>query len=193
MSAILSNFRRSAPGGSNARLHHTGIVVLGTNGWSFSARCVKTPAFCLRRSSSLHHSTIFLRRESAAQVFSLLYQLSYSDFHRWQDSNLRPSTYEVTRAFTTPQTLQPFSLDPYLLISLFPHFFAFLLLCFLLPRTLVVCLRIRQFNPPKPFGCEIPGGIGAHGLSGLEPEAFRLLPDEVTVNFTIPGHLSRGE
>jgi len=45
----------------------------------------------------------FLRRESAARVFSLLYQLSYSDLRRWQDSNLRPSTYEVTRAFTTPQ------------------------------------------------------------------------------------------
>jgi hypothetical protein len=45
-----------------------------------------------------------MRRESAARVFSLLYQLSYSDFHRWQDSNLQPSTYEVTRTFPTPQS-----------------------------------------------------------------------------------------
>ena len=34
----------------------------------------------------------FLRRELVARVFSLLYQLSYSDSRRWQDSNLRPST-----------------------------------------------------------------------------------------------------
>jgi hypothetical protein len=32
----------------------------------------------------------------------------------------------------------------------------------------------------------IPGGIGAHGLSGFEPEPFGLAT-EVTVNFTIPG------
>jgi hypothetical protein len=33
---------------------------------------------------------------------------------------------------------------------------------------------------------KIPGGIGAHGLSGFEPEPFGLAT-EVTVNFTIPG------
>jgi hypothetical protein len=32
----------------------------------------------------------------------------------------------------------------------------------------------------------IPGGIGAHGLSGFAPEPFGLAT-EVTVNFTIPG------
>jgi hypothetical protein len=58
-----------------------------------------------------------LRRESTAREFSLLCQLSYSDSHRWQDSNLRPSTYEVTRAFTTPQTLEFFL---YFFTSLLP-------------------------------------------------------------------------
>ena len=37
---------------------------------------------------------------------------------------------------------------------------------------------------PEPL--KIPGGIGAHGLSGFEPEPFGLAT-EVTVNFTIPG------
>jgi hypothetical protein len=100
--------RSALLGRSNAHLHHTGNFVLGTSGWTFSARCVNTPAFCLRRNSSLHHSTVSCGGNNSAQVFSLLYQLSYSDLCRWQDSNLRPSTYEVTRAFTTPQTLESF-------------------------------------------------------------------------------------
>src|SRR5947207_5070140 len=32
-------------------------LVLGTSGWRFSVRCVKTPACCLRRNSRFHHST----------------------------------------------------------------------------------------------------------------------------------------
>jgi len=42
-------------------------------------------------------------------IFPLLYPLSYSSLRRWQESNLQPSDPDVTRAFTTPQTLGSFS------------------------------------------------------------------------------------
>jgi hypothetical protein len=108
-------------------------------------------------------------------VFSLLYQLSYSDLHRWQDSNLRPSTYEVTRAFTTPQTLESF-----------PYF-----LCLLTSFTSALA-HTRRMHSPMPhrfadsLARKIPGGIVVHGVSGVEPEPCGSAR-EVTVNFTIPG------
>jgi hypothetical protein len=83
--------------------------VLGTNGWSFFSALRQHARFLSPKEFQPSPQHNFLRRESAARVFSLLYQLSYSDSRRWQDSNLRPSTYEVTRAFTTPQTLGSFS------------------------------------------------------------------------------------
>jgi hypothetical protein len=43
-----------------------------------------------------------------------------------------------------------------------------------------------RITPPSQEPLKIPGGIGAHGLSGFEPEPFGLAT-EVTVNFTIPG------
>jgi hypothetical protein len=36
----------------------------------------------------------------------MLCHLSYSGFRHWQDSNLQPMDYDVTRAYTTPQTFQ---------------------------------------------------------------------------------------
>jgi hypothetical protein len=101
--------------------------------------------------------------------------LSYSNFCRWQGSNLRPSDPAVTQAFTTPQTLQSFSFPSYIVTSLL-----------LPPRTPVAfphCdVSFRQRNPPNIFS----GGIGAHGISGFEPEPCGLAV-EVPVNFTIPG------
>jgi hypothetical protein len=48
-----------------------------------------------------------------------------------------------------------------------------------------VLLGKDHFDPSMPLGWKIPGGIGAHGFSGVEPEALRLFPDEGTVNFSI--------
>jgi hypothetical protein len=44
--------------------------------------------------------------------------LSYSNFRHWWESNPRLSDPDVSRAFTTPQTLQSFSLPPYFVTSL---------------------------------------------------------------------------
>jgi hypothetical protein len=52
-------------------------------------------------------------------VCPMLYPLSYGGSRRRQESNLRPSDPDVTRAFTTPQTLESL---PYFIISLFPYF-----------------------------------------------------------------------
>ena len=47
-------------------------------------------------------------------------------------------------------------------------------------------VTLVSIPPPHSEPLKIPGGIGAHGLSGFEPEPFGLAT-EVTVNFTIPG------
>jgi len=138
--------------------------VLGTSGWRSSARCVSSPAFCLRRNSCLHHSTNFLQRECSARACSAIELLARrcgpggTRTHNRRNSRLRhaanflrreraaqvfsaalsaelrqlsppagvePATVglvEVSRAFTTPQTLQSFSLPPCFLTSLLPLF-----------------------------------------------------------------------
>src|ERR1700704_24406 len=124
---------------------------------AFSARCVNTPAFCLRRNSSLHHSTISCGGNQRPRRVSLLYHLSYSDSPRWQDSNLRPSAYEVTHAFTTPQTLE-----------FFPYFSASLLHNFL-SRAHTHSVSFLQGSTAS----RSPGGIGVHGI-GICTRALRL-------------------
>lgn len=78
------------------------------------------PATVVRSSSRLHHSANPLggNHRPGSYYLSAALPLSYSDFHRWQGSNLRPSEPDVTQAFTTPQTLQSFSLPPHLVMSL---------------------------------------------------------------------------
>jgi hypothetical protein len=99
--------------------------------------------------------------------------LSYSNSLRWQESNLRPSDPDVTLAFTTPQTLPSLS-------SLFRY------LSIPRRRTRVAHTQWLSILRSESEPLNIPGGIGAHGLSGFEPEPFGLA-SEVTVNFTIPG------
>jgi hypothetical protein len=65
-------FARALFGGSNAHLHHTVDLVLGTSGGRFSVRCVNTPASCLRRNSCLHHSTISRGGNDRPKYFPLL-------------------------------------------------------------------------------------------------------------------------
>jgi hypothetical protein len=65
-------FARALFGGSNAHLHHTVDLVLGTSGGRFSVRCVNTPASCLRRNSCLHHSTISRGGNNRPKYFPLL-------------------------------------------------------------------------------------------------------------------------
>jgi hypothetical protein len=152
--------------------------VPGTNGWSFFSALRQHARFLSPKEFQPSPQHNFLRRESAARVFSLLYQLSYSDLRRWQDSNLRPSTYEVTRAFTTPQTLGSFSAaQP----------FYFIASC---TRTPIAPGRQRRNASPNHAGEEFREEL-AFTESGFAPEPWAS-PVEVTVNFTIPGHLSRG-
>jgi hypothetical protein len=82
--------------------------------------------------------------------------LSYSNFRRWQESNLRPSEPDVTQAFTTPQSLRSF----FLLASL-RLFFSF-------AHTCSVCMRISLHFAASAF-LKLPGGISAHGFTGFKP------------------------
>lgn len=106
--------------------------------------------------------------------------LSYSNFRRRQESNLRPSEPDVTQAFTTPQTLRYFSLPPYFVASLFPS-----------AHTSSITLKgsypfagsARFKNPgrnqrPRSFGFRTRRPIG-------------LSVQEVPVNYTIPGAFFR--
>jgi len=115
---------------------------------------------------------------SGSGICPLLYPLSYGSSRRRQESNLQPSDPDVTRAFTTPQTFE----------SLLPISHASLL-----PSPVHTHRRHPQMPPrfADLVAIKIPGGIGAHGDSGFEPEpcGFAI---EVAVNFTIPRHQSRG-
>jgi hypothetical protein len=117
---------------------------------------------------------------SGPGICPLLYPLSYGSSRRRQESNLQLSDPDVTRAFTTPQTFESL-----------PYFFYFL--TSLLPSL----AHTRSMHSPishrfvDPLSRKVPGGIGAHGDSGFEPEPCGFAR-EVTVNFTIPGHSSRG-
>ena len=152
--------------------------VLGTSGRRFSARRVKTPAFCLRRISCLHHSTILC---GGNQRFgSAALPLSYGGCYHRQDSNLRPSDCSK---YPEPSPRRKLFEILFCLLASFR-------LCFLPPDTPVAsCLKPR-LHPSIPIAERIPGGIGAHGFSRFEPEPLQAC-HEVTVNFTIPGHLSR--
>jgi hypothetical protein len=78
------------------------------------------PRFLARSIPELRHPGIFLRRELAAQEYlSAALPLSYSNLRHWQESNLRPPDPDVTRAFTTPPTLEIFA-------SLLTSFYFFL-------------------------------------------------------------------
>jgi hypothetical protein len=97
---------------SNARLHHTGDLVLGTSGRRLSLRCARRPLFCLRRNSGLHDSPISCGGNWRPGPYPTLCPLSYNDLRRWRDSNPQPCGYwfvEVSRACTTPQTFQIFA------------------------------------------------------------------------------------
>ena len=85
----------------------------------------------------------------------------------------RPLALEVTLPFSTPQTLPSFFLP-----TSSPHHFSS-------AHTRSVAMR-GWHHSANSEPLKIPGGIGAHGLSGFEPEPFGLAT-EVTVNFTIPG------
>jgi hypothetical protein len=113
-----------------------------------------------------------LRRESPDRAVLLDRRSNYSDSRRWQGSNLQPSVPDVARAFATPQTLE--------------FFLTSLLRCFLASfrhtstvSSLTCILRVRNS-----------GRNQRSRLSGFEPEPFGLTK-EVSVSFTIPGHVSR--
>jgi hypothetical protein len=99
--------------------------------------------------------------------------LSYGGFgHRWE-SNPRPSARRSNpRLHHAANSSVSFSLLRYLFTS--P------------PGTPRASRSEVRITPPTESRSKIPGGIGAHGLSGFEPEPFGLAT-EVAVNFTIPG------
>ena len=156
MSAILSGFHRSALGGSNARLHHTGNFVLGTSGRSLSARSLYGPPSAARRISCLHHSTTFCGGNRWPGHYPTLYPLSYGDLHRRRDSNPQPCGnwfFEVSRAFATPQTLDLFSLPPYFLV--FRHLYRFVFDPHPTRQKFreEPALTVFRDSNPKPCGC----------------------------------------
>jgi hypothetical protein len=134
-------------------------------------------AMLYRSNAYLHHTGIFCagNRWPRLCCLSAALSLSYSDFRRRQESNLRPSDPDVTQAFATPQTFSSFSLPPYFLTSLL-H----------LPRTPISSRHQPRVDSPA----EAPKNSGRNPRSrslGLEPGALRPLTIEVPVNCTIPG------
>jgi hypothetical protein len=94
--------------------------------------------------------------------------LSYSNFRRWQGSNLRPSALsKYPEPSPRHKLFSLYSFPPYVVTSLL-----------LPPRTPVAFLHcdvsFRQRNPPNIF----PGGISAHGLWDLNPEPCGPLPSK---------------
>jgi hypothetical protein len=91
--------------------------VLGTIGWSFVSAQLVGPAFCRPKElqpSPQHNSFAAGKIGSRCAL-----PLSYSDSHRWRNSNPQPLS-EVTRACTTPQLFQILS---FFLTSLLPSLF----------------------------------------------------------------------
>jgi hypothetical protein len=57
---------------------------------------------------------------SGPGFLSVALPLSYSNFRHWWESNPQPPEPDVTRAFTTPQTLPSFFFPPY--FTSLPHY-----------------------------------------------------------------------
>jgi len=128
----------------------------------------------------------------------MLCPLSYNDLRRWRDSNPQPCGYwfvEVSRAFTTPQTLQIFAAPPWLLAARSPSENA----GSVSPRTPVRSVhcpadknsgrnrRSRFFREsnPKPCGCSDEVTVKLHHPGTLISRRMSLDRNDLGGGFTV--------
>ena len=121
----------------------------------------------------LRHPGILLRRESAAQVF-----VRCSAIELQQLSSLAGIEPATVGSRCNPGLHHAANSSVSFLLISIPLYSSSAHTC----SAHAVAEHLRSESEPL----NIPGGIGAHGLSGFEPEPFGLA-SEVTVNFTIPG------
>jgi hypothetical protein len=159
-------------GRSNAHLHHTGILLQKEPAARVFSAALPTELQQLSLLAGIVGLVDVARAFATLQILAAgisssgflsdALPLSYSNSrHRWE-SNPRLSEPDVTRAFTTPQTLESFSLPPYFVASLLR-----------LPHTLVASRCAANFPPPL-SGSEISGRNQRSRAFGFRTRAFRL-------------------
>jgi hypothetical protein len=153
--------------------------VLGTNGGRFFSALHKNARFLSPKELQPSPQHKLLRRESPVRALSNALPLSYSDSRHWRDLNPQPFGYwfvEVSRAFTTPQNS---SIRSALLTS------------FVRAHTPLVRIHRGRIASPKQSGEKFREELALTAMLHSPHESNAPEGQEVAVNFTIPGRLSR--